>query len=74
MPSLFPCSPVIREYSWKKTRIEKNIYSFVEIGICLMSITVSISTKAVKFFLCLGEIVELVETSGMLVEIIIETI
>ena len=23
MPSPFPCSPVIREYSWKKTEIEK---------------------------------------------------
>ena len=27
MSSPFPCSPVIREYSWKKTHIEKkNIY------------------------------------------------
>ena len=23
MPSPFPCSPVIREWSWKKTQIEK---------------------------------------------------
>ena len=23
MPSLFPCSPVICEWSWKKTQIEK---------------------------------------------------
>ena len=26
MSSPFPCSPVIRECSWKKTQIEKNIY------------------------------------------------
>ena len=26
MPSLFSCSPVIRECSWKKSQIEKNIF------------------------------------------------
>ena len=26
MPSPFPCSPVIREWSWKKTQIEKKIH------------------------------------------------
>ena len=31
MPSPFPCSPVMREWSWKKTQIEKKrkpIYLF----------------------------------------------
>ena len=30
MPSPFPCSPVIREWLWKKTQIEKNIYLSVD--------------------------------------------
>ena len=29
MSSPFPCSPVIREWSWKKTQIEKKIVSFI---------------------------------------------
>ena len=31
MPSNFPCSPVIRECSWKKTQIEKKgIYQEIQ--------------------------------------------
>ena len=26
MPSAFACSPVIREWSWKKTQIKKSLY------------------------------------------------
>ena len=30
MPSPLPCSPVIHEWSWKKTQIEKNMYILFE--------------------------------------------
>ena len=35
MPSLFPCSPVIRECSWKKIQIEKKIITELDKSILI---------------------------------------
>ena len=45
MPSLFPCSPVIRECSWKKTQLEKKQTKWDVIGLVPKGIAASVFGK-----------------------------